>query len=138
MGQHSMDNLEDIDNEALNKLGLSTLDEEILPTQACEGENHNHTVDKENTELSGPMRTFSEEDHQRCQQMIQIYGGTENMQKSHTTEHYQIPVEHKTIRTLEVEDESLSEEMLEIAHCITGAHEGNINEVRLIEEEFIS
>ena len=66
MDQHNIENLEDIGNALLNELGLSTLDEAMLPSQTYEGENHNYTFDKD-TELSKSMSALSEEDDQRHQ-----------------------------------------------------------------------
>ena len=41
MDQHNMDNLENVDQDVLNGIGLSALDKEILPTQMHEGEYNN-------------------------------------------------------------------------------------------------
>ena len=41
MDQYNMDNFEDVDDETLDKLGLGTLDEEMLPAQTCDGEHNN-------------------------------------------------------------------------------------------------
>ena len=120
----------------LNKLGLRILDEEMLPAQMNERENNNYTVDND-AELSESMRSWNKEDHQRRQRIIQIYGGDENVRDNDITERYKMPVESKTFSIIEVEDESLREELPDIAPHTNVTHEGNNNEVGLVGEEII-